>query len=109
MTKSPRRPIQPSNRSELNRSATDPARVLDKTVIAIPLLEALQSEREELAKKPNLHPRLHPIIIDLNLEFPGGRGAARDEVKRLIATLAEKRGRSLDEAISEGKSRLRSC
>jgi len=50
---------------------------LDRTVIAIPLLKKLKEEQETGA---GLRPELHKIIIDLNLEFPGGRQEARDWV-----------------------------
>jgi serine protease AprX len=49
--------------------------VLDKTVIAIPLLETLRQENEGKAERI-----IHDIIIDLNLEYPSGRDGARDWV-----------------------------
>ncbi len=52
---------------------------LDRTVIAIPLLHDLKEEKEGRAK-----PKLHTIIIDLNLQFPGGRKWARQYVQRKI-------------------------
>ena len=55
---------------------------LDRTVIAVPLLRELENER--LGKKP---PQIHSIIIDLNLQFPGGRGAALQYVKQKISEL----------------------
>jgi serine protease AprX len=58
--------------------------VLDKTVIAIPLLDILKKEEEAIKAGIDM-PKRHPIIIDLNLEFPGGRQKAREEVlKNLI-------------------------
>ena len=45
---------------------------LDRTVIAIPLLNDLQAEADGTVPA-----RPHKIIIDLNLEFPGGRDEAR--------------------------------
>ena len=53
---------------------------LDKTVIAIPLLDTLREEEARLRKNRRLKPEVHPVIIDLNLEFPGGREAAREWV-----------------------------
>ena len=61
--------------------------VLDKTVIAVPLLDILEKEDKETQEKGtgSAQPVRHPIIIDLNLEFPGGRKEARKEVlKKLI-------------------------
>lgn len=49
--------------------------VLDKTVIAIPLLERIKTDGEA---------KVQLIIIDLNLEYPGGRSEARDRVQQLI-------------------------
>jgi serine protease AprX len=56
--------------------------VLDKTVIAVPLLDILEKEERQARKKKakTTKPQRHPIIIDLNLEFPGGRQRARAEV-----------------------------
>lgn len=61
---------------------------LDRTVIAIPLLR-------ELAKEGRKHGKLRAIIIDLNLEFPGGRNQARvyvtKKLEELIQRLRKKR------------------
>jgi serine protease AprX len=48
--------------------------VLDSSVIAYPLMERLKNE-------PN---RLHHVVIDLNLNYPGGREKARARVKKLF-------------------------
>jgi subtilisin family serine protease len=55
---------------------------LDRTVIAIPLLKDLK--REDKGKKD---PEAHDVIIDLNLEYPEGREAARTWVVMTIANL----------------------
>ncbi|MBG0794470.1 S8 family serine peptidase [Methylocystis sp. H62] len=80
--------------------------VLDKTVIAVPLLELLEAERKKLARDPTQKPAVHPIIIDLDLEFPGGRDKARDEVKAMIEELLKQAGSPSDEGVSESKSKL---
>ena len=49
---------------------------LDRTVIAIPLLRILEKEIADRQKDPSLPPQAHPVVIDLNLEFPEGRDAA---------------------------------
>ena len=60
---------------------------LDRTVIAIPLLNDLKAEDDGSAK-----PKPHKVIIDLNLEFPGGRDAARSWVIDATRDLIEKSG-----------------
>jgi serine protease AprX len=55
---------------------------LDRTVIAMPLLKILKAEAE--GQDP---PEPHKVIIDLNLEFPGGRLAARAWVIKAIESL----------------------
>ncbi len=61
-------------------------RTLDRSVIAIPLLRELvdESSREER--------RLHDVVIDLHLEYPGGREKARQRVRDLMAKLAPRTG-----------------
>ena len=62
----PRSPVPPQSGKPF-----DPL-VLDKTVIAIPLLEQIQEENEDRAERI-----IHNVIIDLNLEYPAGRDGAR--------------------------------
>ncbi|HEY7785912.1 MAG TPA: hypothetical protein VIB00_14365, partial [Pyrinomonadaceae bacterium] len=64
---------------------------LDKTVIAIPLLNILKDEETRLKRNPRLRPEIHPVIIDLNLEFPGGREGAREWVIETTAKLVKVR------------------
>jgi serine protease AprX len=66
--------------------------VLDKTVIAIPLLEQLETEAKALAQDSSHPPKPHPIIIDLNLEYEGGRAAARIKVEDLVQALLQEFG-----------------
>ncbi|MEN3332224.1 MAG: serine protease AprX [Blastocatellia bacterium] len=61
--------------------------ILDSTVIAIPLLKKLKRDREELKKNPARKPQLFPVIIDLNLKFPGGRDGARKWVLEATAKI----------------------
>lgn len=64
---------------------SDPSRkpftpeTLDRTVIAIPLLRAMDKTGEGA---------VHPIIVDVNLDYPGGRAAARKQVADWIKSLA---------------------
>jgi serine protease AprX len=59
-------------------------RTLDRAVIAIPLLKQLAEEEEKQERK------LHAVVIDLHLEFPGGREAARERLEMLIAHLPKR-------------------
>jgi subtilisin family serine protease len=92
---------------------TDPGKkpftpeVLDRTVIAIPLLEKFQKEIEELNKNPNRAPEPYHVIIDVNLEYHLGRTVARDCVKEMINDLIAKY--NIDpqtQGINEAKSGL---
>jgi serine protease AprX len=66
--------------------------VLDRTVIAMPLLDDLKKEKQERTRDPKRPPKLHPVIIDLNLDFPGGRAKASEEVARLIREVLDELG-----------------
>lgn len=55
-----------------NRSGFNPG-TLDSSIIALPLLKQIQEDKTS-------PPRSHDIIIDLNLDFPGGRVEARKYV-----------------------------
>lgn len=124
MAKKPTRRTRPRGKSELapppqpspaasplpqTNAARKPftPEVLDKTVIAVPLLEILKKEKQQLEGDPNRKPEIHAVIIDLNLEYPGGRNKAREEVKATIQDIFRKLGGPLpDEGISETKSKL---
>jgi serine protease AprX len=66
-------------------------KALDRTVIAIPLLNILKAE--DKSDKP---PKPHKVIIDVNLEYPGGRDAARawvvQKINQLVAETASSIG-----------------
>ncbi len=59
--------------------------VLDKSVIAIPLIDTLEEHRNEPAM-------LYSVIIDLNLEYPGGLAAARKTIAEKIRELVTRKG-----------------
>ncbi len=65
--------------------------VLDKTVIAIPLLDQIRRESERGKVRT-----IYKVIIDLNLEYPSGRDGARDwviaNVKRAKEAVEQKNG-----------------
>jgi subtilisin family serine protease len=71
--------------------------VLDKTVIAVPLLRQIASAEKDS----------YDVIIDLNLGYRGGIEEARKEVKELIGTAAARlRADSALAEIDENKSDL---
>ncbi len=91
--------------SDATKKPFDPEN-LSSSVIAIPLLHILREKKE---------PDPHPVIIDLNLEFPGkdgetsGRKAARQWVEREVPRLISDLGKNPDPAyqgIDDQKSRL---
>ncbi|MEO8655091.1 MAG: S8 family serine peptidase, partial [Ramlibacter sp.] len=61
--------------------------VLDRSVIATPLQEMLKSEDEALRNNPTAPRRMFHVIIDLHLEYPGGRPAARKRVEELLKAI----------------------
>lgn len=58
--------------------------VLDRSPIAIPLLETLKAEDQAIAADPATPRRSYHVIIDLHLQYPGGRPAARGRVRQLL-------------------------
>ena len=55
-------------------------RALDRSVVSIPLLEMLERAIEADPTRPI------PIVVDVNLDFPGGRAAATERTIQLIRT-----------------------
>lgn len=53
--------------------------VLDSTVIAVPLLRQLKAESD--GDQPA---RVHSVIIDLNLDYPGGRLRSREVAEKRV-------------------------
>lgn len=68
-------------------------RVLDSSIIAIPLLERMDREPEDR----------HHVIIDLSLLHPGGLAAARDRLHELLAEVTERAVDDLDEFVDRRK------
>jgi serine protease AprX len=81
--------------------AFDPE-VLDKTVIAIPLLRMLDEEE----RKPAEAAEPIPVMLDLNLQFHGGRDAARQRALELVEKAIDREGKSEDQRIDLEKSQL---
>lgn len=68
-------PTDPSAASRRTGASFDP-RVLDRTVVARPLLEQIERFGDDAVLD---------VVIDLNLNFPGGRERARERVRDLAA------------------------
>jgi serine protease AprX len=97
---------RPPPKRRRRRDASDPRErgflpeSLDKSVIAIPLLDMLDDADEydpktwpADEKPPNLGP--YDVIIDLNLTYVGAREGAREQVYRLLKEL-EHRGHKVE-------------
>jgi serine protease AprX len=78
--------------------------VLDKTVIAIPLLNKLDDEKKALERGEPA--KVFSVVIDLNLEFEGGRDAARDRAIELVKKALQSKGSNPEQRIDLEKSRL---
>ena len=66
--------------------------ILDKTVIAIPLLEVMKEARRQGKLDEPID-----VIIDLNLEYRGGRAEARLRVKQLVEEAVRRENRDPSE------------
>ena len=101
---SPEEPIGPGRKlpqTDPNKKPFTPE-ILDRTVIAIPLLEEFREEREQGGP-----PKVYPIIIDLNLEYPGGRKKAKEVVRTWVQAAIERAATSEEEqGIHEAKSEM---
>lgn len=103
----------PEKRSEL--PGEDPSqrtftpKVLDKTVIAIPLLERLREEQAlEESQGAAYDPPLLGVVLDLNLEYFGGRGTGRARAHEMVEQAIRDRGRGTGQGVNTAKSELSS-
>ncbi|SDY96076.1 S8 family peptidase [Nitrosomonas sp. Nm58] len=81
--------------------------VLDRTVIAIPLLNLFEAEAKKNQENPDLEPELYKVIIDVNLEYLQGRSKARDWVRGMIKHIISKHNVDPQkQGINEEKSKL---
>ena len=81
----------------VKRPSFDPS-VLDRTVIARPLLEQLEEKGEDA---------LFDLVIDLNLNYPGGRDRARERVRDLAsAAMAGTGGQHARAGVDDRKTEL---
>jgi serine protease AprX len=79
------------------------ARTLVKTVIALPLLEKLNSEAEARRNNPSRKAELYDVIIDMHLEYPKGRAGAREWIVETITALFQRYGQD-EQGINKEKS-----
>jgi hypothetical protein len=85
---------------------------MDRTAIAIPLLNKLIGEREKQKTDPGYKPeKPYEVIIDLHLSYPGGREEARARVQALVAEILHDKNLRLQfdagkQGIKQAKSRL---
>src|SRR5689334_1432506 len=62
---------------------------LDRSVIAIPLLNDIaHEEQKEAEETPGFEPKAFDLIIDLNLDYKGGRDQAKALIVKWIKELA---------------------
>jgi serine protease AprX len=81
--------------------------VMDKTVIAVPLLTELRREAAARAADPSRPPRLYDVILDVNLMYREGRQQARARVQELVDDILAAFGIPAGEqGINAHKSRL---
>jgi subtilisin family serine protease len=79
------------------KPAFDP-KTLDRTVIALPLLQQMAEKGDDA---------LFDVVIDLNLNFPGGRDRARERVRDLaVASLASAGGPQPGIGVDDRKTEL---
>ena len=78
---------------------------LDRTVLAIPLINDLRDERERLKADPDLAPRKWDIVLDLNLEFATSRKQAHAAARKIIEQSIEQHGEDKEgQGVGEAKS-----
>jgi subtilisin family serine protease len=81
--------------------------VLDRTVIAVPLLRRIAAEAKAMAADSSLKPRLYPVIIDPNINYRGS-GNAKARITALIKQAIASDGQGIDQGIDRTKTNLSS-
>lgn len=88
----------PLPESDPRRQTRFTPEVLDRTVIAIPLLTEMRSEFERLSNvESEPQPRIFDVMIDLNLMFESGEEGARSRLRKLIKSAIETSGKNKEE------------
>jgi hypothetical protein len=77
---------------DLDPDSYDP-RILDRSVISIPLLRRIRHALETGRDKPI------PVVIDVNVYYPGGRATATERALELIEAAVQQAG---DPAVHQG-------
>jgi serine protease AprX len=100
----------PDSDPSAKASSTFTPEVLDRTVIAIPLLKRLATEKDEedaaVAREETYTPPLLGVVLDLNLEYADGRDGGRQRVHDLVARAIAEKGR--DTGPRQGVNRAKS-
>src|SRR4051812_2560905 len=81
--------------------------VLDRTVIAVPLLRRIAAETKAMAADASLKPTLYPVIIDPNNNYRGS-GNARTRIAALIKQAVASNGQGINQGIDRPKTNLSS-
>jgi subtilisin family serine protease len=83
--------VKVTDPSPAEKEAGFTPRTLDRSVIAIPLLRQLVKDSDEMARAVaeggEPRPKEYDVVIDLHLEYPGGREKARERVRALVDLL----------------------
>jgi hypothetical protein len=78
---------------------------LDRTVLAIPLINDLRDERDRLKADPDLEPTKWDVVLDLNLEFSTDRKHAREAARKIIEQAIADHGKDKEsQGVGEAKS-----
>jgi serine protease AprX len=81
--------------------------ILDRTVIAIPLLDKFREEFEKIKQDSSRPPELYPVIIDVNLDYHLGRATAREcVIEMIVEIIAEHNIDPQKQGINKGKGKL---
>jgi serine protease AprX len=57
---------------------------LDRTVLAIPLLNRMLKEKEELKQRPEREPKKYDVVLDIHLEYAADRRETREKASELV-------------------------
>jgi len=84
--------------------------VLDRTVIAIPLLKAMQEDLKRIKSIKETHPdlvRQFNSAIEYNGKFPGGEQAAQTLVAEMLKQAAERALKASDQRLAQASDESR--
>ncbi|MFN7944966.1 MAG: S8 family peptidase [Blastocatellia bacterium] len=77
---------------------------LARTVISLPLLKDLEPELEQVKTAAAAPLPPHSIIIDVNLNYPGGRARARERIWKLIRLITKDQPDQTAQGVNAPKS-----